>query len=410
MRRVCVAGAGPAGLAAAVFAARAGADVILVEKNDRCGVKLLTTGGGHCNVTNSRPAADWPQLFGRRGRFIVPALEFMPRPRLESWFESLGQPLHCPDGRHVFPTSNSARAVRDALLDEARRANVRILHNKRASAIRLENGGATGIVCEDGTTVDGRVVLACGGKSYPATGSTWDGAAIAAATGHGVNPPWPGLVGLRADNLNPDLAGLVLRDAGVSFRVKGAAATNGRGELLLTHGGVSGPAILDLSGCASEALAATDSLALKISWLADTNAAAWRGRLDDWRRDRGATPPAALLKEFLPQRLARWLCERSGVEDGVATARLTSANLENLSANLGGFPAWITASEGWDKAMVTRGGVEVREVNPDTLESKLAPGLFFAGEMLDVDGPCGGYNLHWAFASGALAGTRAAHS
>lgn len=429
MSRVCVAGAGPAGLAAAIFAARAGADVILIEKNRQCGVKLLTTGGGHCNITNIRPAEEWPALFGKRGRFITPALERMPRSRLEEWLETLGEPLHCPDGRHVFPCSNSARAVRDALVAEVVRLGVRIVYSQRILEVLIGEDTKTGVpgnsvtaLCtEAGQFACNRVVLALGGKSYPATGSTWEGAAIAKAMGHRVNSPHPGLVGLVAENLDAELAGLVLPDALISARFKGEGVVWGRGELLLTHGGISGPAVLDVSGRIAEALDALASrdkgkgqtVTVKIAWNASdasvvSSPAVWRERLAGWKKIDGAALPATHLKEFFPLRLARWLCAQSGIDANTPMARLTSGNLERFAEFAGGYPAHIVGTQGWDKAMITRGGVDVREIDPHTMESKKIPGLFFAGEMIDMDGPCGGYNIHWAFASGALAGESAA--
>lgn len=408
MTRVCVTGGGPAGLTAAIFAARNGANVTLLEKNSRCGNKLLATGGGHCNVTNTRPETEWPKLFGKHGRFIVPALTFMPRRLLETWLTELGEPVHSPDSQHVFPQSASARAIRDALTAEAKKLGVHFRQNTRIRKLQIENNALEAVESENEIIPCDRTILAVGGKSYPTTGSTWDGAALAAQAGHRINPPFPGLVGLRADNLDETLAGLVLNNAKVSFKAKGTATVEDNGELLLTHGGISGPAVLDLSASVAQTLEKNGEAILKIAWNGNTGVAGWRERLAAWRQENGALSPASLLKGTLPQRLARWLCARAGVGENTAMARLKTGELENLAVCLGGYPARVIATEGWDKAMVTRGGVDVREIRPDTLESKMTKGLHFAGEMIDVDGPCGGYNLHWAFASGALAGLAAA--
>ncbi len=401
--KVCVVGGGAAGLSAAIHAAsRAGAAVTLLEKNDRCGVKLLTTGGGHCNATNARPLAEWPALFGRRGRFIVPALEHMNRERLLAWFADMGQPLVSPDGFHYFPASRSARAVRDALTAEAARLGVRTLFSRRVGAI--EPGGSSpglAVVTEEGREQYDKVILACGGNSVPSTGSTGDGARIAKALGHRVSPPVPGLVGLRTDDLDRELAGLVLLDAVVSYSGRGGKTENGAGELLLTHTGVSGPAVLDLSATVGAALAAGERAILHIRWIAGQDRESWLARLAQWRTRSGGTSLPSLLKEFLPARLARWLCQRARAE--TTAANLSAPARDALADCLSAFPLRITDHEGWDRAMITRGGVDVRDVNPKTLESRVMQGLFFAGETLDVDGPCGGYNLHWAFASGALA-------
>lgn len=408
MTRVCVVGAGPAGLFAALHAAEGGAEVVLRERNDRCGVKLLTTGGGRCNVSNRRPPAEWPALFGRRGRFIRPALSFLPGERLASRLAALGQPLASPDGFHLFPASNSARAVRDALLGEALRLGVRVECGRRARRLDVRDGRVRAVTDDSGREPFDAVVLATGGQSFPATGSTGDGWDLAREAGHRIAPAFPGLVGLRAANLDASLAGIVLPDALAFLKTRGSPERVGRGELLLTHGGVSGPAVLDLSAAAAEALASPSGAVVRIRWSADADRAAWLARLESWRAERGGTAPASLLRSHLPQRLGRWLCAFAGVSGTETAANLSAAGRDRLAEALAAFPARVADTEGWERAMITRGGVDVRDVNPETLASRLAGGLYFAGEVLDVDGPCGGYNLHWAFASGALAGASAA--
>lgn len=407
-RRVCVVGGGPAGLSAAIHAARRGADVTLREKNDRCGAKLLATGGGRCNVTNERPLAEWPELFGKRGRFILPALERLDGKAIRDWFARMGQPLRCTDGFHLFPESNSARMIRDALLKEAARNGVKVETVSRAKGIEPEGAGKLWFIGDSERTAFDSIVLACGGNSYPTTGSTWDGVRMAAALGHRTAAPVPGLVGLRVSNLSPELAGLVLPDAAVSCSVKGQGVLWGRGELLMTHEGISGPAVLDMSASVLQAMAKSGGVDVAIRWAARMGTSDWITALDWWRKEKGGASLVSLLRRFLPVKLARWLCAGAGLPELTNAGSLSGAAREKLVYDLSAFPARIYDGEGWDRAMITRGGVDVREVDPGTLESRLAPGVHFAGEMLDVDGPCGGYNLHWAFASGALAGESAA--
>lgn len=408
MKRVCIVGGGPAGLSAAIHAAREGAAVALRERNDRLGAKLLATGGGRCNVTNNRPAEEWPPLFGRRGRFIVPAMSLMPRSALADWFAALGQPLASPDGFHLFPESESAMAVRDALAAEALRLGVAVERGRRVRRIEAAGDGTLLVGGDIGLTPFEAVVVATGGRSWPVTGSTGDGWDMARELGHRIAPAFPGLIGLRATNLGPELAGLVLEDAEAVFKAKGRGEIAGAGELLVTHGGVSGPAILDLSASVAEALAETGTVVLRLRWKRGMDRDVWLGHLSRWRGDRGGLAVAALLREFLPTKLARWLCAFAGLPEGTTAANLAAAGRDRLLEALAAFPARVVAGEGWEKAMITRGGVDVRDVDPETLGSRLVSGLFFAGETLDVDGPCGGYNLHWAFASGALAGMSAA--
>lgn len=408
MSVVAIVGAGPAGLSTAIRAARAGAAVVLFERNAQCGVKLLATGGGRCNVANLRPPGEWPALFGRRGRFIVPALDFLPLADILSWFEAMGQPLLSSDAFHLFPRSNSAREVRDALLRQATELGVDIRADSRVRRILTVEGKANGVGSDDGIFPCDSVVIATGGRSWPATGSTGDGCGMAEELGHRVAPPFPGLVGLRAASPDTDLAGLVLPRASTFLKTKGKAELEGKGELLLTHGGVSGPAVLDISASVAEALRDVPQVMLRIRWLADRDRGFWLEKLAGWRRGKGPLTVSTLLKEFLPQRLARRLCRHAGVEESVTAATLAAARRDRLAEALADFPLSVTGTEGWDKAMITRGGVDVRDVDPQTLESRIVRGLYFAGETLDIDGPCGGYNLHWAFASGALAGVCAA--
>ena len=408
MNDVLIAGAGPAGLAAAIHAARSGARVTVFERNSQCGVKLLTTGGGHCNVANTRPAGEWPALFGRHGRFIQPALSLLPTDELLRWLDAMGQPCHCPDGFHYFPISNSARAVRDALRDEAVRLGARIELGNRIDGLAVEAGRVRGVTV-DGTVHPGEaVIVATGGRSYPATGSTWDGCRFAEETGHRVAPAYPGLTGLHCRNLSPELAGLVLPDATAEVKLRGRPAETGRGELLLTHAGASGPAVLDLSASAAQGLETAGGVTLTLRWAAEMDAPAWLETFAEWRREKGAATIAGLLRAHMPQRLARWLCAQSGVPDTATAATLAGGQRDALAAALGGFAAVVTGGDGWERAMITRGGVSTRDIDPATMESRRTGGLYFAGETVDIDGPCGGYNLHWAFASGALAGAAAA--
>lgn len=408
MKEIIVIGGGPAGLAAAIFAARNGARVRILERNDQCGKKLVATGGGHCNAANTVPLDQWPALFGRRGRFIAPALDLLPTPALRDWFAALGQPLICRDGKHYFPESNSARQIRDALVAEAAVLGVRIETTTRVLGARVAGDTLAAVETTQGEMACATLIVTGGGRSYPATGSTFDGAALAERLGHRVAAAVPGLVGLQTPDLGPDLAGLVLQEALVSYREKGRAAAEHRGELLLTHAGISGPAVLDVSASVAAAQAAGGKPTLLLRWRRDDDAGVWRQRVDAWRAGRGGATLAPLLKDFLPARLAKWLCLRSGVSETMTAAALPGVVRDRLVGNLGGYAVRISATEGWDKAMITRGGVDVRDIDPKTMASRRVPGLYFAGEVVDVDGPCGGFNLHWAFASGALAGTNAA--
>ncbi|MDR0361328.1 MAG: aminoacetone oxidase family FAD-binding enzyme [Planctomycetota bacterium] len=410
MKTVRVVGGGPAGLAAAIFAANAGARVVVHEKNEACGVKLLATGGGRCNIGNLRPMEEWPPLFAKRGRFIVPALDHLSTERTRAWLGIIGVPTMTPDGARLYPKSQSAAQVRAALVEEALRLEATIETRSRIDRILSKGENRLRLVRNGIEMPADAVILACGGKSLPGSGSSGDGFRLARDLGHTIAPPVPGLVGLRAKAWNNDLAGLVLPAAKATFRTKGSGTVTGEGELLLTHNGVSGPAVLDLSGALARALEDNPgaSRRLGIAWDAAMTIDRWRKRIIGWRKARANMRVETLLAESVPKKLARWLSARARLEENAAVGSIASARVEALAQQLGHCPLEIYATEGWDRAMVTKGGVALREIDPKTLASRLVPGLHFAGEVVDIDGPCGGYNLQWTFSSGALAGESAA--
>jgi predicted Rossmann fold flavoprotein len=291
---------------------------------------------------------------------------------------------------------------------------VNIVLSSRCASVLTRDGTAAGVMLDSGELRADAVILATGGNSWPATGSDWSGCRIAEKLGHAVSPPVPGLVGLRTSSVDAELAGLILPRARVSFKAKGSKEEVGTGELLVTHTGLSGPSVLDLSASVCKAVAERDSnkeggdAILRVQWVDGLDSAEWRNLFENWRGTRGKAQIASLVREHVPQRLAKWLCGKAGIDPDCAASAVRADARDRLLALLAAFPAAIVSGEGWNKAMITRGGVDVRQINPETLESKIVRNLYFAGEMIDMDGPCGGYNLHWAFAGGALAGASAA--
>ncbi len=410
MKPILVVGGGPAGLTAAIHAAYKGNPVILVEKNRDCGVKLLATGGGHCNIGNLLPMPSWPECFGRHGRFIVPALEFFPTAAMRSWFARIGVPTHSPDSFHLYPCSNSARDVRNALVDAATSAGVRICTGAQVTRLALPPAHPCPAVITTAGSIEGSaIIVCCDGKSYPATGSDGQSYALLQEYGHILKYPVPALVGLRVKSWHADLAGLVLPDAKASFKIKGRQAETGTNELLLTHHGVSGPAVLDLSGSVTEYIAKNPGqpAVLEVAWRGEMDRKAWETQFSHWRQTRGGTTLSKLFSEYFPKKLVKLLLSQSNVPAGLAVAQLADREKETLIKSAVSFTMEILGDEGWDKAMITRGGIDLAKIDPQTMASKLVDNLYFAGEMLDIDGPCGGYNLHWAWASGALAGASA---
>lgn len=410
-RIVAVIGGGPAGLSAAMHAANNDAQCILFEKNTACGAKLLVTGGGHANLGNLLPQPQWPALFGKRGRFILPALAFLPLEKYRAWLAECGIDTFSPDSFHLYPESNSAKQVRNALVNAATAAGVEIRTGQKVRTLMLgEDHALKGIQTNAGMIPADKVIICCGGKSIPSTGSDGESYALAESAGHRVRPPVPALVGLHVRDWNPDLAGLVIVDAAVTLQIKGMRALDDKRELLLTHNGFSGPAILDLSGTAMEALERDEKkkVILCINWHAAKSGEDWLDWMQKGRKTNGKKHVASLIAEYLPKKLASWLCSRAEIPEYSTVATLTAKQQKALSDLLVKSEFEVIGSEGWNKAIITRGGVDLAKIDPSSLESKIVSDLYFAGEILDIDGPCGGYNLHWAFASGALAGHCAA--
>lgn len=383
---------------AAIFAARAGERVLLLEGKDDGGRKILISGGGRCNVL---PGQLEP------GRFHSESSPNLVRKLLLAWplaeqrmfFEQeLGLVLALEEeSGKLFPASNRARDVRDRLVDAARRAGVELRTGVKVRDL-VPHEGTWRVLVEGGDLDAARVILATGGLSVPATGSDGTGLAIARRLGHVVRQTYPALTPLTAE---PAVhAGL----SGVSLPVHLSARVDGKkyeasGGFLFTHRGYSGPAVLDLSHLAVRSRMAGTRTELLVRW-SELDAAAWDERL----RERSSRSVGTLVREVLPARLADRLLEESGVAPGCQLAQLSRESRRALVERLTACPLPWTGDEGYKKAEVTGGGVALEEVHAATLESRRHPGLFFAGEILDAFGPIGGYNFAWAWATGRSAG------
>lgn len=413
-RRIVVIGAGPAGLSAAIEAARAGAGVTVMEKQARPGAKLLAAGGGRCNFTQALDRETLTRRFGPRERFVRPALAETDVPALRAWLKARGVPSVAESNGWVYPVSNRSSDVLRALIEACRRGGVHLFFRRRARAILCDARGVTGVLVEgaDGaeeTEPADAVILAAGGLSRPAMGGCRDAWELAGALGHRLVAPSPALAPVvLSDAWVRACAGVSLPDARLTIQTEGGPGFSVRGPLLFTHRGLSGPCALDLSASIGVECQQRASLRLRLNLLAERSEAEWRDAVEDARARQGRRPIRVLLRETLPVTLVDALMARVGLAKSDPLAQLGRKQCNALLEQLTACPLEATAVGGMDEAMATRGGISREAVDSRTLESRLVHGLYIAGEAVDVDGPCGGFNLHWAFASGILSGRRAA--
>lgn len=409
---ILVVGGGPAGLVAAIAAAQSGARVVVVERLTRPGTKLAATGGGRCNLTNLLPTADYLARFGKQGRFMRPALDALDAKGLRAFFHRLGVETHSADGLHVFPVSESAVEVRNALLARCTELGVESRTGTDVKGLTVRDGSIHGVETSQEPMDAPRVILCAGGCAWPVLGSNGSGFTLAQSVGHSIIPPVPALVPLATRQKWPrHCAGITIPNARLRIDLPKASRSGITGDLLFTHHGLSGPAALDLSGEVARQLAETGKpVPLRMHLTPETNLENWSAAIGAWRTEHPRRLVRNLVALHLPHSLAEAACAETDVGAELRAAELPRTTQRRLAEWLAGVPLDIVRTEGFDKAMVCAGGVSLREVDPRTLESRLVRGLHFAGEILDVDGPCGGYNLQWAFSSGMLAGQSAAQS
>ena len=411
--RVIIIGAGAAGLMAGVFAARNGADVTILERNEKAGKKIYITGKGRCNVTNTAEKDAFMAHILRNPRFMYSALDFFDNTATMELFESLGVPLKVERGDRVYPVSDHASDITNGLTRELRRLGVEIRYNEQVKGLLTEDDRITGVQLASGTRMAAdRVIVATGGLSYPSTGSTGDGYRFARETGHAVTNTMPALVPVETKEVWPGrLSGLSLKNVALTaFQTGGKKEkkiyTN-QGEMLFTHWGISGPLVLTLSSMLPEDLT---NVRLEIDMKPALTEEVLEKRVlrdftENQRRQVGS-----VMDGLVPHNLGLELLNIIQLSPGKPVHSVTTEERKAIVRVLKHVPLTPESVRGYSEAVVTRGGIAVKGINASTMESKLVSGLYFAGETMDVDATTGGYNLQIAFSTGALAGYNAAQT
>ncbi len=407
MADIIVIGGGAAGCMAALTAARKGASVLLMERNPKLGRKLYITGKGRCNVTNDSSAAEVLKNIPRNSRFLTSAITRFPPAAVKELFEELGVPLKTERGSRVFPQSDKASDIIDALLMALRRSRADILED-RAQAILTDKGKVWGVQGEHGVHKCKAVILATGGVSYPLTGSTGDGYRMAEELGHTIVPTKPSLVPLvAATDLCARMQGLSLRNVAVKVKnSKGKVVFSDQGEMIFTHFGLSGPLILSASALMRDF--DNDRYTVLIDLKPALDEKILDARL---LRDFGENPNrdfGNVLEGLVPRLMAPVLVELTGIPGDTKAHSITKEQRRRLLETLKALEIAIQGPRPLKEAIITSGGIKTGEVNPNTMESKLVSGLYLAGELLDVDAYTGGFNLQIAWSTGHAAGGAAA--
>ena len=409
MKKIIVIGGGAAGIMSAIVAAQNGAQVTLLEKTNRLGRKLSITGKGRCNLTNTADVAEVVKNLPGNGKFLFSALKSFSPADTVNFFESLSVKTKVERGGRIFPESDDAHEVIDALTKKLALLNVEVKTNSPVTEILAEQHKINGVLVDGKKISVDAVILATGGASYPATGSMGDGFKFARRLGHTVTEILPALVPLETEEtFVKDLQGLSLKNVRVKLLADGKSVAEQFGEMLFTHFGVSGPIILTLSRQAAQLLHAGKFLELEINLKPALTPEQLDARiLRDFDKFKRKSIKNALI-ELLPAKLIPVVLDAAFIDEDKRVDEITVAERRRLVETLRGLLLTVTKTRPIDEAIVTAGGVDVKEIDPKTMRSKVVENLFVVGEVLDVDGFTGGFNLQAAWSTGFVAGTAAA--
>jgi hypothetical protein len=405
--KICIIGAGPAGLMAAISSAEAGACTTVIEANTSPGRKLLMTGAGRCNLTHRAAPQELVRAFGTRGKFLSYSLYRFSSQDAQDFFARLGLRMKVEADGCVFSAAGRASDVRDALVERSKRLGVTFLYGSRVDDVSKEAGSFVVHAGQEQVCAD-KLIIATGGLSWPQTGCTGDGYRFARQLGHTIAEARASLVPLvTAETWPGQLAGTAVQEVRLSAHIGNKKLTTA-GAMIFTDDGIGGPAVLDMSWYLTDLLPSGETpIGITMDLVPNLQEAELEAQISERISVNVKKKVANILAEFVPKRLSAILCKQRGCDDELPAGQLRKDVRKRLVRMIKALSLSIVHTRPIAEATVTRGGVSVNEVEPKTMESKLCPGLFFAGEVLDIDGPCGGYNLQTCWSTAALAGSSA---
>ena len=400
-----VVGSGAAGIISAIVAAREGKSVLLLEKLNKIASKLKATGGGRCNLTNTLSHEDFMAKFGRDGRFMQDALKAFDNKALVMFFERIGVETHAPDGFRIFPTSHSSVTIIDALQKEMSRVGVETICNQRVDRLLLVGEKINAVKTQDKTYYTDNVIIATGGLGYPILGAEGDGYNLVGEVGHKVTDLSPAMMPLKTkEDWVAHCRADTISKVELRVDIKKHKKLHAKGDLIFTKSGIRGPVVLDFAREVTPLLKKYGEVPLLLNLTKGMNEEQITKHLKDKALKNTTANIVELINTLLPKALSLELCKLSGVNLDANLSKQSGKSRAKLIQLLAWTPLTVNGHDGFKMAMITRGGVNLKEIDPKTMQSKLVKGLYFCGEVMNLDGPCGGYNLQWSFASGYLAG------
>ncbi len=434
MNLVIVIGAGAGGMMSAIISAREGKRVLLLEKLPKIGAKLKATGGGRCNLTNTLPHEEFIASFGREGRFMSHAIDRFDAQKLQLFFKEIGVETHIPDGFRVFPVGHNSSTIINALKAEMDRLDIEVLCSKKVTKLLYEDNKIRGVRTESEASAPNKtklkpsvtmnqeslytescniknfyankVIIATGGMGYPLLGAEGDGYSLAQSVGHTTTTLYPAMMPLKTkerwvENCRADtIAKVELR-----VDIKKYRKLHAKGDLIFTKNGIRGPVVLDFSREITPLLSKIDEVPLLMNLTKGMNEEQIRVHFKKELQKNQNHTTLSLVETLLPTPISIELCHLAKAPTKSTLGKLSPQAKDKLIKLLAWTPLTINGHDGFKMAMITRGGIPLKEIDPKTMQSRIIEGLYFCGEVMNLDGPCGGYNLQWSFASGYLAGS-----